>query len=234
MARRIGRWAVAVTGVVALVLAITLLPVDTWLLGLVERIRGMGLTGAVLYVAVYGVATMLMVPATVLNLGAGFVYGPVYGTLLVVVASNLSSLASFMLGRTVLRERVARRLAGQPRFTAVDTAVAARGFKVVLLLRLSPVFPFSFLNYSLSLTRVRLRDYAPATTLGLLPATMLYVYLGSLVTSAAQLSQGERPDTGLSGQLFFWGGLAATVLATVYITRLARRALATTLNESST
>ncbi|WP_084609798.1 TVP38/TMEM64 family protein [Archangium violaceum] len=234
MARRIGRWAVAVSGVLALVLAITLLPVDTWLLGLVERIRGMGLTGAVLYVAVYAVATMLMVPATALNLGAGFVYGPVYGTLLVVVASNLSSLASFLLGRTVLRERVARRLAGQPRFTAVDTAVAARGFRVVLLLRLSPIFPFSFLNYSLSLTRVRLRDYAPATTLGLLPATMLYVYLGSLVTSAAQLSQGERPDTGLSGQLFFWGGLAATALATVYITRLARRALATTLNESST
>ncbi|HYO74659.1 MAG TPA: TVP38/TMEM64 family protein [Archangium sp.] len=234
MARGIGRWAVAVVGIVALVLAVTLLPVDTWLLGIVERIRGMGLAGAVLYVAVYGVATMLMMPATVLTLGAGFVYGPVYGSLLVVVASNLSALASFLLGRTVLRERVSRPLARQPRFTAVNSAVAAQGFKVVLLLRLSPIFPFSLLNYSLSLTRVRLRDYAPATTLGMLPATVLYVYLGSLVTSVAQLSQGDRPDSGLSGQLLFWGGLAATVLATVYVTRLARRALDATLKETST
>ncbi|HEX5751053.1 MAG TPA: TVP38/TMEM64 family protein [Archangium sp.] len=234
MARRIGRWAVAVTAVVALVLALTLLPVDTWLLGLVERIRGMGLAGAVLYVAVYCVATLLMMPATVLTLGAGFAYGPVYGSLLVVVASNLSALASFLLGRTVLRERVGHRIAGQPRFTAVDSAVAAQGFKVVLLLRLSPVFPFSLLNYSLSLTRVRLRDYAPATTLGMLPATVLYVYLGSLVTSVVQLSQGERPEAGLSGQLLFWGGLGATVLVTVYVTRLARRALDATLKEPST
>jgi uncharacterized membrane protein YdjX (TVP38/TMEM64 family) len=177
---------------------------------------------------------MLMMPATVLTLGAGFAYGPVYGSLLVVVANNLSALASFLLGRTVLRERVGRRLAGWPRFTAVDTAVAGRGFKVVLLLRLSPIFPFSVLNYSLSLTRVRLRDYAPATFLGMLPATLVYVYLGSLVTSVAQLSSGERPDSGLSGQLFFWGGLAATVLATVYVTRLARRALAATLKETPT
>jgi uncharacterized membrane protein YdjX (TVP38/TMEM64 family) len=234
MARGIGRWAAAVAGVVALVLAFTWLPVDTWLLGLVERIRGMGLAGAVLYLAVYAVGTMLMMPATVLTLGAGFAYGPVYGSLLVVVANNLSALASFLLGRTVLRERVGRRLAGWPRFTAVDTAVAGRGFKVVLLLRLSPIFPFSVLNYSLSLTRVRLRDYAPATFLGMLPATLVYVYLGSLVTSVAQLSSGERPDSGLSGQLFFWGGLAATVLATVYVTRLARRALAATLKETPT
>lgn len=234
MARGIGRWAVAIAGVAALVLAITLLPLDTWLLGLVARIRGMGVAGAVLYVAVYAVATMLMTPATVLTLGAGFVYGPVYGSLLVVVANNLSALGSFLLGRTVLRERVGRRLAGRPRFTAVDTAVAAHGFKVVLLLRLSPIFPFSLLNYSLSLTRVRLRDYLPATFLGMLPATMFYVYLGSLVTSMAQLSRGERPDAGSSGQLLFWGGLAATVLATVYVTRLARRALDATLKETPT
>ncbi|MCY1075225.1 TVP38/TMEM64 family protein [Archangium lansingense] len=234
MARGIGRWAAAVAAVTALVLAITLLPVDTWLLGLVERIRGMGMAGAVLYVVVYVVATVLMMPASVLTMGAGFVYGPVYGSLLVMVASNLSAQASFLLGRTVLHERVGHRLAREPRFTAVDTAVAGQGFKVVLLLRLSPVLPFSVLNYSLSLTRVRLRDYGPATFLGLLPATVLYVYLGSLVTSVAQLSRGERPDAGPAGQLLFWGGLAATVLVTVYVTHLARRALNATLKGTST
>lgn len=234
MARGIGRWAAAVVGVAALVLVVTRLPVDTWLLGLVERIRGMGLAGTVLYIVLYTLATVLMTPASVLTMGAGFAYGPVYGSLLVVGASNLSALVSFLLGRTVLHERVGRRLAGLPRFTAVDTAVAARGFKVVLLLRLSPIFPFSVLNYSLSLTRVRLRDYMLATFLGMLPATVLYVYLGSLVTSVAQLARGERPNAGPYGQLLFWGGLAATFLVTVYVTRLARRALAATLKETPT
>jgi uncharacterized membrane protein YdjX (TVP38/TMEM64 family) len=178
------------------------------------------------------VATVLLMPASVLTLGAGFAWGPVYGSLLVVVASNLGALAAFLLGRTALREQVARRIAGQPRFAAVDAAVAERGFRVVLLLRLSPLFPFNLLNYALGLTRVRPRDYVLASFLGMLPGTVLYVYLGSLVTSVAQLSRGERPAAGTSGHVLFWGGLAATVLVTVYVTRLARRALAATLPEA--
>jgi uncharacterized membrane protein YdjX (TVP38/TMEM64 family) len=114
----------------------------------------------------------------------------------------------------------------------VDAAVAGQGFKVVLLLRLSPLFPFNLLNYALGLTRVRPRDYMLASLLGMLPGTVLYVYLGSLVTSVAQLTRGQRPEAGLSGQLLFWGGLAATVLVTVYVTRLARRALDATLKET--
>jgi uncharacterized membrane protein YdjX (TVP38/TMEM64 family) len=208
--------------------------VDTWLLGLVERIRDTGMAGSGLYVVLYVVATVLVMPASVLTLGAGFVYGPVYGSLLVVVASNLAALAAFLLGRTTLRGRVARRLEGKPRFAAVDAAVARQGFKVVLLLRLSPVFPFNLLNYALGLTRVRTRDYVLASFLGMLPGTVLYVYLGSLVTSVAQLTRGQRPDAGLSGQVLFWGGLAATVLVTVYLTRLARRALDATLKETPT
>jgi uncharacterized membrane protein YdjX (TVP38/TMEM64 family) len=232
MARGLGRWAAAGAALVALVLAFRLLPVDTWLLGLVERIRDTGLRGAGLFVVLYVVATVLVMPASVLTLGAGFAYGPVYGSLLVVVASNLGALAAFLLGRTALRERVSHRLESQPRFSAVDAAVADQGFKVVLLLRLSPLFPFNLLNYALGLTRVRPRDYVLASLLGMLPGTVLYVYLGSLVTSVAQLSRGQRPEAGLSGQLLFWGGLAATVLVTVYVTRLARRALDATLKET--
>ena len=232
VARGIGRWATGVALVVALVLAFTLLPVDRWLLGLVERIRDTGTAGSVLYIGLYGVATVLLLPASVLTLGAGFAWGPVYGTLVVVVASNLGALAAFLLGRTTLRERVSRRIAHQPKFAAVDAAVASQGFRVVLLLRLSPLFPFNLLNYGLGLTRVRPRDYVLASFLGMLPGTILYVYLGSLVTSVAQLTGGERPDSGPYGQLLFWGGLIATVLVTVYVTRLARRALDTTLKEA--
>jgi uncharacterized membrane protein YdjX (TVP38/TMEM64 family) len=209
----------------AVVAALVLLPVNAWLLALIEWIRGAGLVGAALYVGAYVAATVVLAPASVLTLGAGFAYGPVYGTLLVTLAANLGALAAFLLGRTALRERVSQRVAGNPRFAAVDAAVGARGFRVVLLLRLSPVIPFNLLNYTLGLTRVRTRDYALATLLGMVPGTLLYVYLGSLVTSAAQLTSGQRPDPGPYGRILFWGGLAATVLATVVITRVARRAL---------
>ena len=219
--------AVAVAGVAA---ALFLLPLDRWLLALVETMRGAGLAGALLYVLAYVAACVLFLPGSVLTLAAGFAYGPVQGTLLVMVASMLGAMAAFVLGRTVLRGRIERRLAGQPRFAAVDRAVAAQGFKVVLLLRLSPLFPFNVLNYALGLTRVPLRTYALASLIGMFPGTLLYVYLGSLVTSAAQLASGQRPQGGPYGQLLFWGGLVATVLATVLITRTARRALQQTLD----
>jgi uncharacterized membrane protein YdjX (TVP38/TMEM64 family) len=224
------KWTVAVVAAVAVAAALFLLPLDRWLLALVETMRAAGAGGALLYVVAYVVACVLFLPGSVLTLAAGFAYGPVQGTLLVMVASMLGATAAFVLGRTVLRGRIERRLAGHPRFAAVDRAVAAQGFKVVLLLRLSPLFPFNVLNYALGLTRVPLRTYALASLLGMFPGTLLYVYLGSLVTSAAQLASGQRPQGGPYGQLLFWGGLVATVLATVLITRTARRALQQTLD----
>jgi uncharacterized membrane protein YdjX (TVP38/TMEM64 family) len=226
------RWVAGAVAVAGIAAALFLLPLDRWLLALVETMRGAGAGGAALYVAAYVLACVLFLPGSVLTLAAGFAYGPVQGTLLVMVASMLGATAAFVLGRTVLRGRIERRLAGQPRFAAVDRAVAAQGFKVVLLLRLSPLFPFNVLNYALGLTRVPLRTYALASLIGMFPGTLLYVYLGSLVTSAAQLASGQRPQGGPYGQLLFWGGLVATVLATVLITRTARRALQHTLDEA--
>ncbi|MBN1205852.1 MAG: TVP38/TMEM64 family protein [Myxococcaceae bacterium] len=228
--QRAGLWLV---GIAAGVAAVILLPVNEWLLALIERIRGMGLAGAAVFVIAYVAATVLVLPGSILTLGAGFAYGPVYGTLLVMLSSNLGAMAAFLLGRTVLRERVARRIAGDARFSAVDAAVGAQGFRVVLLLRLSPLFPFNLLNYALGLTRVRLRDYVLASVPGMFPGTLLYVYLGSLVTSVTQLTSGQRPDSGPWGRVLFWGGLVATVAVTVLITRIARRALDSALREAN-
>ena len=227
------RTVLAVLGAAAVVAALVLLPVNQWLLALIERIQGMGPLGAVLFVVAYVAATVLLLPGSLLTLGAGFAYGPVYGTLLVMAASNLGANAAFLLGRTVMRERISRRIAGDARFNAVDAAVGAQGFRLVLLLRLSPLFPFNLLNYALGLTRVRQRDYALASVLGMFPATLLYVYLGSLITSVAQLTSGQRPDSGPWGRVLFWGGLAATVAVTVLITRIARRALDSALRQAA-
>ncbi|HEX8701197.1 MAG TPA: TVP38/TMEM64 family protein [Myxococcaceae bacterium] len=222
-----------VLGAAAVVAALVLLPVNQWLLSLIERIQGMGALGAAVFVVAYVAATVLLLPGSILTLGAGFAYGPVYGTLLVMLASNLGANAAFLLGRTVMRERISRRIAGDARFSAVDAAVGAQGFRVVLLLRLSPLFPFNLLNYALGLTRVRQRDYALASLLGMFPGTLLYVYLGSLVTSVTQLTSGQRPDSGPWGRVLFWGGLVATVAVTVLITRIARRALDSALRQAA-
>ena len=227
------RAALGLVGIAAFVAAVILLPVNQWLLGLVERIRDMGLVGAIVFVAAYVTATVLLLPGSILTLGAGFAYGPVYGTLLVMLASNLGATSAFLLGRTVLRERVARRIAGDARFSAVDAAVGAQGFRVVLLLRLSPLFPFNLLNYALGLTRVRLRDFVLASIPGMFPGTLLYVYLGSLVTSVSQLTSGQRPDSGPWGRVLFWGGLVATVAVTLLMTRIARRALDSALRQAA-
>lgn len=205
--------------------AVLLLPVETWVPRLVETIRGAGARGVVIFALVYVAATVLFLPGAILTAAAGFAYGPLWGTLLVSPASVVAATLAFLLGRTVARGSIARRLAGGSRFAAIDEAVGASGLKIVLLLRLSPLLPFNLLNYALGLTRVSLREYVVASALGMLPGTVLYVYLGSLVTSASALAGGARQAPGAPERLLYWGGLAATLGATWLLTRLARGAL---------
>ena len=207
----------------AVVAALVFLPVASSVERLIEWIRGAGAIGVVVFAVAYVLATVLVVPGALLTLGAGFAYGPLLGTLLVSPVSVLSATISFALGRTVARDWIVGRINGDPRFAAVDAAIGREGFKIVVLLRLSPVFPFSVLNYALGITRVRLRDYVLGSFVGMLPATAMYVYLGSLVTTAASIG-GDAPEHA-SRQVVYWLGLGATVLATIFITRVARRAL---------
>jgi uncharacterized membrane protein YdjX (TVP38/TMEM64 family) len=219
------RYGIGVIVAAGLLAGLLLLPVNHWALLLVEWIRGAGALGVVVYALAYILATLLLLPGSVLTLGAGFAYGPVWGTLLVSPVSVLAATLAFVLGRTLARNWVSRRVEQQPRFAAISEAIGESGFKIVFLLRLSPIFPFNLLNYALGLTRVRLRDYLTASLVGMLPGTFLYVYLGSLVTNASQLLSGRRPSAGVWSQVLYWGGLAATVLVTVLITRIARSAL---------
>jgi uncharacterized membrane protein YdjX (TVP38/TMEM64 family) len=207
-----------------------LLPLDRWLLAVVESIRGTGALGAVVFAVAYVAATVLLLPGALLTAGAGFVYGPLWGTLLVSPVSVVAATVAFLLGRTVARGWIARRIAANPRFAAIDEAIGESGFKIVFLLRLSPLVPFNLLNYALGLTRVSLRDYVVASAVGMLPGTVLYVYLGSLVTSASELAGGARHPAGGWERMLYWGGLAATLGATWLLTRLARRALSRTID----
>jgi uncharacterized membrane protein YdjX (TVP38/TMEM64 family) len=219
------RYAIGVIAVAALLAALLFLPVNQWGLLLVEWIRSAGALGVLVYALAYVLATLFLLPGSILTAGAGFAYGPVWGTLLVSPVSVLAATLAFVLGRTLARNWVSRRMEQHPRFAVINEAIGQSGFKIVFLLRLSPIFPFNLLNYALGLTGVRLRDYLIASFLGMLPGTFLYVYLGSLVTNASELLSGRRPSVGVWGQVLYWGGLAATVLVTALITRIARRAL---------
>jgi pyruvate/2-oxoglutarate dehydrogenase complex dihydrolipoamide dehydrogenase (E3) component/uncharacterized membrane protein YdjX (TVP38/TMEM64 family) len=209
---------------VGVVAALKLLPVNQWLLAFVGWIRDAGTTGMAVFVLAYVVACILLLPGLILTLGAGFAYGVAVGIPLVWVSANLGAAAAFLLGRTLARDRIAARVAGNPKFAAIDRAVGREGLKIVLLTRLSPAFPFNLLNYAYGLTQVTFRDYTIGSLVGMIPGTAMYVYLGSLITSVTELASGA-PSGGTAKQLLTWVGFAATVAVTVVITRIARRAL---------
>ncbi len=113
-----------------------------------------------------------------------------------------------------------------PEFKIMDRAIGENGFKLVLLMRLQPVFlPFAILNYALGLTRVRLRDYVLASWIGMLPATTLYVYVGTSVKSISDLVQGRVPPADHWHQLLFWGGLVLSAVLVAIFARIAKQAL---------
>jgi uncharacterized membrane protein YdjX (TVP38/TMEM64 family) len=228
------RWARAILGLVALaalVVAARELDLGRRALLLVAWSRGAGLAGVLGYGAGYVLSTVLLLPGSALTLGAGFAWGPVLGVAVVSPVSVLAATAAFLLGRTFLRAGVERRLGADPRVLAIDRAVGEGGLKLVILLRLSPVLPFNLLNYALALTRVSLRDYVLGSALGMLPATVLFVYLGSLVTTGTELLSGQRPAAGPLGGALYGGGLLATLAVVVLVSRLARDALREALVE---
>jgi pyruvate/2-oxoglutarate dehydrogenase complex dihydrolipoamide dehydrogenase (E3) component/uncharacterized membrane protein YdjX (TVP38/TMEM64 family) len=215
------KWAVYAIAGVALVLALKYLHVHDLLQAALDWLGKLGPWGPVIFVGLYVVAAVLFVPGSVLTLGAGAVFGVALGSVCVSISATLGATAAFLAGRYLARDFIARKIEKNERFTAIDRAVADEGWKIVLLTRLSPVFPFTLLNYAFGLTRVKLSHYVLASWIGMIPGTVMYVYLGSLVN----LGVGHRQRT--TGEWILYGvGLLATITVTVFVTRLAKTALA--------
>jgi uncharacterized membrane protein YdjX (TVP38/TMEM64 family) len=190
----------------------------------IQWAKGKGPTGGVVYALFYIAGTALFFPGLPLTLGAGFLYGAVIGTLVVSPASVAGASLAFLIARYFARDWVTRRLKKYPQAAAIDRAIEKNGFKAVVLLRLQPVLPFNILNYALGLTSIRLRDYMLASWIGMFPATVLYVYLGSVMNDISDLLRG-RPNTGMAGRFLLWGGLAAIVVLVWWLGRIAKKAL---------
>jgi uncharacterized membrane protein YdjX (TVP38/TMEM64 family) len=187
-------------------------------------ISGLGPVAPLFFVALYIMACILLLPGSILTLGAGVVFGVVNGSIAVSIGATLGATCAFLVGRYLARDWVAKRIAGNDKFKAVDEAVAKEGWKIVLLTRLSPVFPFNLLNYAFGLTQVSVRHYFFASWLGMIPGTIMYVYIGSLAGDLASLAAGGRTKT-LGEWILYGVGLLATILVTVFVTRLAKKAL---------
>jgi uncharacterized membrane protein YdjX (TVP38/TMEM64 family) len=206
------------------------LPLAEWTTQLADRARSAGAVGVAIFFAAYVVSTVAFLPGSILTLAAGFAYGPLWGIAIVSPASVAGSTCAFLLGRTLLRGWAEARVGASARVRAIDAAVSREGFKIVLLLRLSPVIPFNALNYALSLSNVSVRTYVLASFLGMLPGTAFWVYLGSLAPAAAELSSASD-DAGSVRTMLYVAGLAATAAAAFIGTRAARRALNAELQE---
>ena len=210
--------------VVVALLWLRTLPLADWLAVFNEWVQGLGTVGLLVFALTYAVATVLALPGSLLTLAGGAAFGLLPGFGAVLVGASVGAALSFLVSRHLARGRVEEWIQSKPRFSAVDRAVAKEGWKIVFLTRLSPIFPFNVQNYAYGLTRISFWHYALASAIGIIPGTFLYVYLGSVGRSGLEAAAGggEVETLRLVLQIV---GLAATAAVTVYITRIATKAL---------
>jgi uncharacterized membrane protein YdjX (TVP38/TMEM64 family) len=222
--RTVKRGVLLVVLLAAFAAAVIALPVRDWLTVALRWTAEHREIAWLIYIALYVVATVCLLPGLILTIAAGALFGLGMGTALASAGSVLGAIAAFFVGRTLARDWVGHKIEAWPRFRALDRALATRGFWVVLLTRLSPLFPFNLLNYAYGITAVRARDYIVASWIGMLPATVLYVYAGTLAASLTAVFAGNA-ELGSARYVLLGVGLAATLAVTILVARLASRAL---------
>jgi len=189
-----------------------------------QWINGLGALGGIVFIAIYILATLAFLPAAILTLGAGVIFGVIWGSLYVFIGATLGAVAAFLVGRYVARGWVKEKISSYKKFANIDQAVSKEGLKIVFLIRLSPLFPFNLLNYALGVTSVSLKDYFLAS-FGMIPGTIMYVYLGHLAGDLALIGNKSQPDNMILHWLIQIIGLIATIAVTVYVTKIAKKAL---------
>jgi uncharacterized membrane protein YdjX (TVP38/TMEM64 family) len=210
--------------IAALIAAARYFNIQELLKSALDWVTSLGPWRPVPFIVIYILATILFIPGSILTLGAGVLFGVVLGSIYVSIGATIGAAGAFLVGRYLARGWVEKRIKGNPKFEAIDQAVAQEGWKIVGLTRLSPVFPFNLLNYAFSVTQVSLKDYFFSTWIGITPGTVLYVYLGSLAGSLTRLGRSKAHT--LAEWAFYAVGLIATVAVTIYVTQIAKKALA--------
>ena len=222
----IGRLVALIAIVIALLLAMRFLPVQQWLRNFNDWVGQMGTAGIFIFIGVYALGTVLLAPGSVLTIGAGFAFGLWKGFIAVSAGSTLGAALAFLVARYIARERVVAIAQRNEKFREIDSAIAKQGAKLIFLLRLSPVIPFNLSNYLYGLTGVKFWPYVLASWIGMMPGTFLYVYIGTAGKAAVSAAAGgEAVQRGWQYWTFTGVGLAATIVVTAWVTKIARDAL---------
>src|SRR6058998_2372338 len=222
----LGRLIALVAIVIALFLVMRFLPVREWLRSFNDWVGQMGIAGIFIFIGVYAVATVLMAPGSILTIGAGFAFGLWKGFLAISAGATFGASLAFLIARFIAREKIEAIARRNETFRKIDNAIGKEGAMLIFLLRLSPVIPFNLSNYFYGLTAVRFWPYVLANWIGMMPGTFLYVYIGAAGKAAvAAAAGGEAMKHGWQYWAFTGVGLAATIIVTIWITKIARDAL---------
>lgn len=215
-----GKWILLVVSLIALGAAWHFLPLKDWVKAFSEWVEQRGAFGYVIFIGAYAIATVLFFPGSLLTIGAGLAFGLWRGFLVVSAGSTLGASLAFLLARYLVRTRVEASAKNNPKFAAMDDAIGKEGWKMVAMLRLSPLLPFNLSNYLYGVTKIAFWPYVAASWVGMLPGTFLYVYLGA---AGKQASSGG--DAGPWKWILLGAGLIATIIVTVWISRMAKKAV---------
>lgn len=219
------KWIGIVLVVFAIVIAVKFLPVTDWLKHFNEWVKTFGSLAVVIYAAVYALATVLFLPGWVFTVGAGVTFGLLWGTIAAIFGATTGAAFAFLISRYLAREAVSKSFARNEKFQAIDAAIGKQGWKMVGLLRLSPLIPFNLSNYLYGLTGISFAPFVLASFFGMLPGTLLYVYLGTVGKIGLEASKGGGQQHSPIEYLFLGVGLVATVAVTVIVTHTAKAAL---------
>ncbi|KAL9227952.1 hypothetical protein vseg_003582 [Gypsophila vaccaria] len=222
----------AVVAVVAALAFVYSLPVEQYLRHFLQWVKeDLGPWGPLVLAIAYVPLTVLAVPASVLTLGGGYLFGLPLGFLADSVGATIGATAAFLLGRTIGRSYVMSKLNNYPKFQAVAIAIQKSGFKIVFLLRLVPLLPFNMLNYLLSVTPINLGAYMLATWLGMMPITFAFVYVGTTLKDLSDVTHGWN-DVSSTRLVFIGLGLLVSVVLIMFIMKIAKASLDKALAEN--
>jgi uncharacterized membrane protein YdjX (TVP38/TMEM64 family) len=190
-------------------------------------VESLGALKPLVFILIYNLATVLFIPGSLLTMGGGAIFGLVWGSIYVTISAILGATIAFIIGRFWCRDLVYQKMLDRPQFQAIERAIDREGLKIVLLTRLCPILPFNLLNYAFGITNISLKDYVLGS-LGIIPGTVMYVYLGDLVGDIAALGQFDRPiEPGV--ETIQWVirsvGFIATVFMVIYFSKLAKKYL---------
>lgn len=145
-----------------------------------------GIWAPIIYILLYTVGTLLILPSTPLNLTGGAIFGIWWGTLWTTAAALIAAVVAFAFTRTVGRDIIAKKFAG--RWEAIDAEIRLGGLLYMFAVRLLPIIPYGLVNFTAGLTSIKFKDYFVGTLLGTLPGVLPFVMMGSGIN---QLSQGN-------------------------------------------